>query len=206
VRDVIKYLGGAMVDDAHTVDSKDSTIYMSKYDVYSSRGRHWRLGPSGIYNLPIIRTHTLKYNETVVPFEHWHMGRQWVAKMIGKTMSINQQFVRGVGVKLDPWGFKHPRTALLVPFWLAALKDKFVFVHVLRDGKDVVEGDNQVGRARTHTHLGTWALTQARLCFRCAPPPSVALTPSKHNRITAACTMAGSVTAVCGSGSSSGRT
>ena len=40
-------------------------------------------------------------------------------------------------------GFKHPRTALLVPFWHGTLGDKFLFVHVMRDGKDIVEGDNQ---------------------------------------------------------------
>jgi len=78
----------------------------------------------------------------MLPFEHWHMGRQWVAKMIAKTMSVNAN-LRGDGNKLEPWGFKHPRTALLVPFWHGTLADKFLYIHVLRDGKDIVEGDNQ---------------------------------------------------------------
>jgi len=98
--------------------------------------------PAGLYNLPIRTTKTLNYNASMLPFEHWHMGRQWVAKMIAKTMSVNAN-LRGDGNKLEPWGFKHPRTALLVPFWHGTLADKFLYIHVLRDGKDIVEGDNQ---------------------------------------------------------------
>ncbi len=40
------------------------------------------------------------------------------------------------------WGLKHPRTALLLPFFNGVLGGNFKFVHVLRDGKDVIFGDN----------------------------------------------------------------
>jgi len=86
--------------------------------------------------------HSLKYNESILPFDHWNTGKQFVAMMVEKSMSASEQY-RGKGVKLGNWGFKHPRTALLLPFWLASLGDKFLFIHVLRDGKDVIEGDNE---------------------------------------------------------------
>ena len=123
-------------------ESKDSLIYMSKYNTLTSEGEIDQRGPAGLYNLPISRARSLKYNASHMSFDFYHGGRQWAAKMIGKSMSVSQHF-RGPNQPLDPWGFKHPRTVLLLPFWLGALHDKFVVVHVLRDGKDIVEGDNQ---------------------------------------------------------------
>lgn len=42
------------------------------------------------------------------------------------------------------WGFKHPRTLTLLPYFKGALKDNFRIVHVVRDGRDVALGDNRM--------------------------------------------------------------
>jgi hypothetical protein len=48
-----------------------------------------------------------------------------------------------------PWGFKNPRTMLLLPF-LNELFPGMKFVHVMRDGRDIALGNEFAGRAR-HT-------------------------------------------------------
>jgi hypothetical protein len=142
-REVLIHLGAQMLGVPYVLSgSKDSEIYMSSYPTVDSKGERVLRAPAGLYNAPISRAHSLNYNESSMSFDHYHMGRQYVAKMVSRSMSISQQF-RGQGKPIDPWGFKHPRTCLLMPFWYGSLKDKFVFVHVLRDGKDIVEGDNE---------------------------------------------------------------
>ena len=121
--------------------SKDSFIYMHSFPTTTSKGVLWQRNPSGLYNYPIKHAHSLKYNESHSFFDQWHCGRQYVAKMINRTMMHAIKF-RAPNKKIDPWGFKHPRTSLLLPFWLDSLKDKFIFIHVIRDGKDVIEGEN----------------------------------------------------------------
>jgi hypothetical protein len=42
------------------------------------------------------------------------------------------------------WGWKGPRSVYFLPFYQAVFKDNFRFLHVLRDGRDVAYGDNQM--------------------------------------------------------------
>ena len=144
VRDVLINLGAQMLGDGYVnPKSKDSLVYMDKYVTTTTKGENWLRSPSGLYNMPIRKAHSLKYNRTTTNFDHWNCGRQYVAKMVSRSMSVSEKFRGANATKLDPWGFKHPRTALLMPFWLDSLGEKFVFIHVLRDGKDIIEGDNQ---------------------------------------------------------------
>jgi hypothetical protein len=146
VRDVLVHFGATMLDEKHVVaDSKDSLIYMQHFLTVNSKGKAHARSPAGLYNTPMKMAHSINYNESVVPEDFWQRGRQWVAKMIDRTMTVSQQLREAHGVaKLDPWGFKHPRTALLLPYWHSTLGGKFKFIHVLRDGKDVSQGENQI--------------------------------------------------------------
>lgn len=140
VRDVLVSLGSQMLNEPYVNRlSKDSKIYMAAYTATTSDGRVWWRNPSALYNAPISNLHSLKYGSDASSFEWWNCGKQYVAKMLSKTMSLMEQEDR----PLDPWGFKHPRTALLLPFWHSSMGRKFKFIHVLRDGKDVIEGDNE---------------------------------------------------------------
>ena len=115
---------------------------MSSYETIKNNGDTMSLKPVDIYR-PFLRSaHALNYSEDSKTFEEWHLGRQWIAQMLNRSMQISRE-LRGQGVELDPWGFKHPRTSLLLPLWQSVLRDKFVFIHVIRDGKDIVAGDNQ---------------------------------------------------------------
>jgi len=42
------------------------------------------------------------------------------------------------------WGWKGPRAIYFLPFYQAIFGDNFRFLHVLRDGRDVSFGDNQM--------------------------------------------------------------
>lgn len=42
------------------------------------------------------------------------------------------------------WGWKGPRSVYFLPFYQAVFGDHFRFLHVLRDGRDVAYGDNQM--------------------------------------------------------------
>jgi hypothetical protein len=143
VRDVMIHLGAQMLGESYVNPvSKDSQVYMDSYVTTTTKGKRVLRSPPGLYNMALRKAHSLKYNSSSTTFDHWHLGRQYVAKMVDRSMTISQR-LRRKGAPLDPWGFKHPRTALLLPFWLASLGDKFVFIHVLRDGKDIIEGENQ---------------------------------------------------------------
>ena len=83
--------------------------------------------PSALYLRPIRNAHTLKYNESFSTFDHWNCGKQYIGLMLTRSLAISQR-MRGRDVELGDWGFKHPRTSLLLPFWVSALQDKFVFV------------------------------------------------------------------------------
>lgn len=148
VRDVLQHLGVQMLGVGYVLaESKDSLIYMAQYPAINSRGQRIPRGPAGLYNEPIARAHSLNYNESHISFDHYHMGRQWVAKMVGRSMSVSQQF-RGKDKPLDPWGFKHPRTGLLLPYWTGTLGSKYLFIHVLRDGKDIMFVVSVAGETR----------------------------------------------------------
>jgi hypothetical protein len=51
-----------------------------------------------------------------------------------------------------PWGFKNPRTMLLLPF-LADMFTSMKFVHVIRDGRDISLGNEFVGNAYMDAYL-----------------------------------------------------
>ena len=42
------------------------------------------------------------------------------------------------------WGWKSPRSIYYLPYYKAVLGDAFRFIHVVRDGRDVALGDNQM--------------------------------------------------------------
>lgn len=140
----LEHYGVQMLSRRHVSRTRDSLIYMAKWPTTTSKGKRWDRDPSGLYNYPIRHARSLKYNISHTFFEQWHCGRQFIAKILDRSMSVSKSAREAKGEEfLDPWGFKHPRTALLLPFWLASVGEKFVFIHVLRDGKDIVEGDNE---------------------------------------------------------------
>jgi hypothetical protein len=143
VREVLIHFGAQMLGEGYVHHiSKDSLVYMAGYSVSTSSGKIVTYNPGSLYKPAIQKVHSLKYNSSVLPPDYWQMGLQYVAKMVDRSMSISLK-LRKSGEPLEPWGFKHPRTALLLPFWMAALGDKFVYIHVIRDGKDIIEGANQ---------------------------------------------------------------
>lgn len=55
-------------------------------------------------------------------------------------------------IRNRPWGFKNPRTMLLLPF-LDSMFPRMKFVHVVRDGRDISLGNEFVGNAYVDAYL-----------------------------------------------------
>jgi hypothetical protein len=152
VREVLINMGTEMLQYPYVMAiSKDSEVFMAERETTTSKGHTWMRRPLTIYGKAMAKVHSLKFNETILPFDFWHTARQYVAKMVTESMETSQKN-RKNAQSLDPWGFKHPRTSLLLPLFVDSLKSKFLFVHVIRNDLDVVSNDNTrffVGKIRT---------------------------------------------------------
>ena len=150
VHDVMLMLGVFMQTAGHVVwTSKDSKVFMApRWETMSSGKRVVRY-PSALYNEPIKNARSLNYNQSVVRTERWQLGRQWIADMMTSQINVTEKIRSRHHFRITPkdllypFGFKHPRTALLLPYWLDTLGEQFAFVHVIRDGREVSHGDNQ---------------------------------------------------------------
>lgn len=147
-RSTLMMMGVSMLTEKYINPvSKDSEIFMSLYDARFKDGKVKPIGPHILIHSVLAHSHSLNYNSSHVSSELWHAGRQFVAKVIRKSLDAtieDKSTKRNItNAKMcDPWGFKHPRTSLLLPIFKATLGSSFKFVHVLRDGKDVVFGNN----------------------------------------------------------------
>jgi len=87
---------------------------------------------------------------------------RWVRPFVYGTLSpeesseMKRAFARRLRLyfpsRSRPWGFKNPRTMLLLPF-LGELFPTMKFVHVVRDGRDVSLGNEFVGNAYVDAYL-----------------------------------------------------
>ena len=125
-------------------DSRDSLVFMARRRTYQSDGTPLLRSPSALYNEPIFRARSVKYNSSHVRAERWQCGRQYVADLIQQVINDTLTYRGGKNKSgiLYPFGFKHPRTALLQPYFLATLGSRFAFIQVIRDGREVASGDN----------------------------------------------------------------
>jgi len=167
VHQALTRLGANMLNDRY---NKDSQLFINSYPTVNSKGEVKLKSPPKLYSPLISKSQTLNYNSKVLSEDSWETGRQYVAQMLNTTMYAAWSDHNGSDVSLDPFGFKHPRASLLVPFFLDVLGDNFVFVHVIRDMKEVIWGDNQ--QFVTCECDGGEGY---RICF--------GLTPSKHRHV-----------------------
>lgn len=150
VYEVLAKFGVYLQSGVHVVgNSKDSIVFMATRWETLSSGRKIARNPSALYNEGMRKARSLKYNSSYVRPERWQVGRQWVADMIMRHINFTEAHrIRSPpkhpsGSLLYPFGFKHPRTSLLLPYWYDTLGKKFAFIHVIRDGREVSHGDNQ---------------------------------------------------------------
>ncbi|GBG24436.1 Hypothetical Protein FCC1311_006542 [Hondaea fermentalgiana] len=125
----------------------DSLLYMSEFDVQTCEDGNARrlVKTRHVYGKAIQVAHTVGYSRDQVDNDVWLRGMQLVLNM-----TIEMQHLARHDVVHDPeilpallFGFKHPRTSLMLPIFKAALGRQFKFVHILRDGRDVANGSNQ---------------------------------------------------------------
>ena len=135
-------------------DSRDSLVFMSRRPTTQSDGSILPRSPSALYNEPMVRSRSIKYNSSHVRPERWQCGRQFIADTVHQIINdtVAKRTRKGKINILHPFGFKHPRTALLLPYFFATLGDKFAFIHVIRDGREVASGDNNY-LFMDHCHL-----------------------------------------------------
>jgi len=74
------------------------------------------------------------------------MGVELVARMSWLSMNTSRMMRNSEGraSAYGLWGYKHPRTALVLPYLVASLGPLLRYVHVVRDPKEVIHGANQM--------------------------------------------------------------
>ena len=105
------------------------------------------LSPGFYYMRGIYNGSSLVYDSNSLGDKLWQSGVEYVKRVVQNhriASSAHMSEAGGINKALEsqPWGFKHPRTALMLPLYHAALGDKWKFVHVIRDGRDLAAGDN----------------------------------------------------------------
>jgi hypothetical protein len=144
IRDILRLFGVQMLGKQYVNNGPgDSKIFEMNYDVFDSAGALHVRNVRHLYVDALRRAHTLNYNATHVASEDWQMGVELVAHMTWLSMNTSAA-MRQERKPLGVWGYKHPRTTLILPYLRAALGARFKFIHVLRDPKEVVEGHNQM--------------------------------------------------------------
>jgi len=125
----------------------DSLVFMHKVQTWTcNAGKMIMVNAHDIYAAGIEKSHSLSYNErTFDKSELWGLGRQFAANVtlqmynaVRKDAMIDHNLHSSM-----LYGFKHPRTSLVLPLFHDVLGRKFRFVHVLRDGRDVANGSNR---------------------------------------------------------------
>jgi hypothetical protein len=154
VREILRNFRVQMLADSYVNPQGDSQLFEKSYPVYDPKSKTWSERTARmLYKQGIHRARTLKYNASNFNEKTWEYGRQFVGAMLWRTMNVSAMFRSKKNVPLRFWGMKHPRSLMILPFLAAAMGDKMRFVHVLRDPKEVVSGDNQqmfVGECRRY--------------------------------------------------------
>ena len=97
-------------------------------------------GVAHLYNHGMAQG-TLGYDTKLLPRSDKAVGVELLTLLLDDMWRshVSRSDNQGSGM----WGWKHPRTALVLPWFKAYLGDQFKFVHVLRNPKDIVNGDNK---------------------------------------------------------------
>lgn len=154
VREVLRDFGVQMLGDHFVNKQGDSHLFEKHMVVYDPKSDSFADRSARIlYKLGLHRARTVQYNQSFFSEKSWEWGRQFIGSVLTRSMNASAQFRASRGRPLGLWGFKHPRTVLVLPFLISAMGNKMRFVHVLRDPKEVVMGDNQqmfVGECRRY--------------------------------------------------------
>lgn len=135
-------LGVQMLPNQRTNSAGDSRLFMKTRQVIGYNGLPRTRTPSGLYNSGFRIKQGMHYNIDDIPIEYRGIGIQFVANMIIDHIEASKKARQGE--PLAPYGFKHPRTALVLPFFNATIpKGKWKYIFVIRDARDVATGDNQ---------------------------------------------------------------
>lgn len=144
VRQVLRELGVQMLSEGEVNHHGDSKIYEEHYAVYDNASQSWATRRARLlYKMAVHRTRQLAYNSSAFSPKGWEWGRQFIGAMLTKSKQASTQTRMRKNKPLGVWGMKHPRTMFLLPFIVSALEHRVKFVHVLRDPKHIVSGNNQ---------------------------------------------------------------
>jgi hypothetical protein len=145
VREVLRLFGVQMLAHSKVNIPGDSEIFQAAYPLVDSHHTIHHLMAVDLYTPAVKHAKKIDYSEidSLGKEDQWQLGRQFIALQTYTSMNYSR-LQRIHGKPLGLWGFKHPRTSLMLPFFEAALgNDGFRFLHVLRDPKEVVFGNNQ---------------------------------------------------------------
>ena len=161
IREVLRAFRVQMLGERYVNRQGDSHVFEALYPVYDAKSKTWsERRAREMYKQGIARAQSVRYNESFFSAKAWEHGRQWAGAMLWRSRHISAMMkAERSGEPLEFWGMKHPRSMLTLPILASALGDKIRFVHVFRDAKEVVSGDNQKmfsGHCRKYYGLGRY--------------------------------------------------
>lgn len=135
----------------------DALMFMASLELYNCNGSTREIKVHSLYTRALERTQSIGYSKDEFGDPNlWQLGIQFVSNISLSMLQLAKEDKK-VDPKLLPglFGFKHPRTALVLPFFKAALGKQFKFFHVIRDGRDVANGRNlKMFRGLCQTYTG----------------------------------------------------
>mmetsp|Transcript_576 Transcript_576/g.740 ORF Transcript_576/g.740 Transcript_576/m.740 type:complete len:466 (+) Transcript_576:701-2098(+) len=133
-------------------DSRDSKLYINGFDTYSCDAENnllERVVKSYVfYSKSIQGCRSADYNHSCVPELIWNSGVQWTSSLMRTLLNHTIHYTnRGRANRekypFQLWGFKHPRSAFILPYLSYVTNKKMRVIHITRDGRDIAAGDNQ---------------------------------------------------------------
>jgi len=135
---------GTRSPSSDVTDTMDSKAWMDIYKTTSclpvnNPAYSTQTNARMVYLEALSTLHTLDFGKANLTSDMWFRGLQFTSLALLARLEVHNKNGR-TGL----YGFKHPRSSLMLPFFQHILGSRLKFVHVVRDGRDVAGGANQL--------------------------------------------------------------
>jgi len=135
-------------------DSRDSRLFINGFDTLVCGGDsqlesvQQNIKSFVFYSKSIKACNSLGYDrDCVQDGEVWSQGVQWTTSLLQTLADDTKTYATLKTTKgmypFGLWGFKHPRASFVLPYINFVTSNRFKYVHIVRDGRDIAAGDNQ---------------------------------------------------------------
>lgn len=133
-------------------DSRDSKLFINGFETLTCDADQKALQSTiksyVFYSRSIQSCKSADYHYDCVNDKRiWNIGVQWTSALfrtlLNHTVVYTSRKANQEQFAFGLWGFKHPRSSFVLPYISHVTNNRFRYVHVMRDGRDIAAGDNQ---------------------------------------------------------------